>query len=64
MSPVIPLTNEPHYDVPKEESSLCASAIASLWERTKQKGRGESLATILHESQAKEKMGKRLEGKL
>ena len=64
MSPVTPLTNEPHYDVTREESSQEARTIASLLERTEQKGRGGSLKTLLREAQANEKMGKRPEGKL
>ena len=58
MIPVIPLTNEPQYDVSKEEPGLGESTIASLLERTKQKGRGAALKTLVQESQAQEKPGK------
>ena len=57
MSPVILLTNEPHYDVAKEGPVLGANTIASLLERTKQKWRGESLKTLLKEAQSNEKNG-------
>ena len=51
MIPVTPLTNEPQYDVLKEEPGLGESTITSLLERTKQKGRGEALKTVLQETQ-------------
>ena len=49
------MTNEPHYDQSKESSDLTESLISTLLERTKQKGRGKALKTILSEAQAKEK---------
>ena len=39
MSPAVPITNEPNYDVTRDEPELDAIAIIPLQQRTKKKGR-------------------------
>ena len=57
LKPVITPTNEPHYKLYEGENLATDANAEDILKRTKQKGRGEALKTLLAEAENEEATG-------